>query len=133
MTPAGELPGNLIAFARLLRDAGLPIGTGRALDGVRAVAAVDPSRRDQFYWALSAVFVSRREHRELFDQAFAAFWKEPSEIDPFMAALLDKVVVPPKKAPYGRRVAEALAPPRRAEAAPGGREDKVVVDSSTPC
>ena len=39
------------------------------LDGINAVRAVGVADRDDFYWALHAVFVSRARHRELFDQA----------------------------------------------------------------
>lgn len=70
---------NLMHFARFLRATGLPIGPGRVIEGIRAIEAVGLGRRDDFYWALHSVFVNRNDQRELFEQAFREFWREPSE------------------------------------------------------
>ncbi len=72
---AGKLAVNIAHFGRLLRAAGLPVGTGRAVDAVRAVAAAGVGRRDDVYWALHAVFVDRRDQHALFDRAFELFWR----------------------------------------------------------
>ncbi len=56
-------------FARALRAAGLPVGPGRVLEALRAVEAVGFASRQDLYWTLHAVFVNRRDQRELFDQA----------------------------------------------------------------
>ena len=56
----GRLIENLIHFGRALRAAGLPIGPGKLIHAVEAVRTVGLSRRDDFYWALHAVLVSRR-------------------------------------------------------------------------
>jgi uncharacterized protein len=103
----GKLSLNVMHFARLLRAAGLPVGPGRVLDAPRAVALVDVSRRDDFYWALHAVLVHRAEQRELFDQAFNLFWRDPEGPEAALAALLPKVEVqgepkPPPGAPSRR-------------------------------
>jgi uncharacterized protein with von Willebrand factor type A (vWA) domain len=104
------LAGNLLGFARVLRAAGLPLGTGRVLDGLRAVEAVGIERRVDFYWALHAVFVSRREQHEIFDQAFRAFFRRRDpQLESVLSTLLPKA--PPSEAPLpegARRVAEAL-------------------------
>ena len=73
----GRLMENITHFARVLRVAGLPIGPGRVIDAVRAVTEVGIERRSDFYWTLHAVFVNRRDQRELFDQAFHVFWRNP--------------------------------------------------------
>ncbi len=83
-----RLVAHLMHFARGLRAAGLPVGPGTLLTAVEAVRAVGLRDRDDFYWTLHAVFVHRREQREIFDQAFEIFWRNPA--------------VPPQ-----RRVAEA--------------------------
>src|SRR5690606_31025308 len=70
----GKLAGNVVRFGRLLRAAGLPIGTGRVADALRAVERVQLGRRDDLYWALHAALVSDPGHRELFEQAFRLFW-----------------------------------------------------------
>ena len=72
---AGKLAVNIAHFGRLLRAAGLPVGTGRAVDAVRAVAAAGVGRRDDVYWALHAVFVDRHDQHALFDRAFELFWR----------------------------------------------------------
>ncbi|MBI1398230.1 MAG: VWA domain-containing protein [Betaproteobacteria bacterium] len=62
-------------FARVLRRAGLPVGTDRVLDALRALSMCGIARRDDVYWAFASLFVARREHFEVFDQAFDAFWR----------------------------------------------------------
>ena len=71
----GALAANIAHFGRLLRAAGLPIGTGKAIDAVRAVEAAGVSRRNDVYWALHAVFVNRRDQHATFDHAFELFWR----------------------------------------------------------
>ena len=73
----GRLLANLMYFARTLRAAGMPVGPGRLLAAVEAVRAVGLESRRDFYWTLHAVFVSRRDQRDLFDQAFHIFWRNP--------------------------------------------------------
>jgi uncharacterized protein with von Willebrand factor type A (vWA) domain len=87
----GRLAENILAFARTLRAAGLPVGPGRVLEGVAAVEAVGIARRDDLYWALNAVFVNRRDQQELFDQAFHVFWRNPKLIDRMRALFLPSV------------------------------------------
>jgi len=91
-TPGGgRLARNVVAFARLLRDAGLPIGLDQSIAAVRAVEAVGFDRREDVRAALSATLVSRREHQPVFDAAFDAFWRDPKLVERMMAALLPKV------------------------------------------
>lgn len=73
----GYFDANLMRFARLLRKVGMPVGPGRMLQAVRAVEAVGLASREDFYWALHAVFVNRQDQRELFDEAFRHFWRNP--------------------------------------------------------
>src|SRR5438876_3917021 len=53
-------------FARLLRAAGLRIGSDRVIDCVRALeitgANQEVMRRDDWYWTMSAVLLLRQEH-----------------------------------------------------------------------
>ncbi len=108
---ASHLVANIMHFARILRAAGLPLGPGRVIEAVRAVTHVGLERRDDLYWTLHAVFVTRRDQRELFDQAFHLFWRDPRLLERMMALLL-----PATPAENGeetgdviRRLAEALA------------------------
>jgi hypothetical protein len=107
---AGTLTANLMHFARALRAAGLPIGPGRVIDAVHAVRAAGVTNRADFYWTLHAIFVNRRDQRELFDEAFRLFWRDPQLLERMMAMLLPQMSVPPDEAkkPMTRRIAEAL-------------------------
>ena len=81
-------------FARLLRAAGLRIGPDRVLDAVRALEIAGahqfPLRREDWYWTMSAVLLSRQEQRPLFDQAFRIFWRDPKLAEKMMQLLLPK-------------------------------------------
>ena len=87
----GKLAHNIAHFARALRKAGLPIGPGRTLDAVNAVAAAGFDRREDFYFTLQAIFVSRPEERLLFDQVFRLFWRDPRYLDHMMSLMLPQV------------------------------------------
>ena len=71
-----KLAENVVHFARALRHAGVPVGPARIIDALRAVEITSVERRDDFYWTLASVFLGRREHLELFDQAFRIFWHD---------------------------------------------------------
>src|SRR5512145_1643377 len=92
----GRLVANLMQFARTLRAAGLPVGPGRVLDALRAVEAVGITSREDFYWALHASFVNRRDQHDLFDQAFHIFWRNPKILERMMAMLLPQMRAPAK-------------------------------------
>ena len=79
-------------FARLLRAAGLRIGSDRVIDCVRALEITGASspqlRRDDWYWTMSAVLLSRQEQRPIFDQAFGIFWRDPKLAEKMMQMML---------------------------------------------
>ena len=108
--PPGRLAANLMHFARTLRAAGLPVGSGAVLEALRAVEAVGLVRREDFYWTLHAVFVRRREHRLLFDEAFHVFWRNPRLLERITSLLLPTVQTPPRSdaKPLSRRLSEAM-------------------------
>jgi uncharacterized protein len=87
----GKLAHNIAHFARALRKAGLPIGPGRTLDAVNAVAAAGFDRREDFYFTLQAIFVSRPEERSTFAQVFRLFWRDPRYLEHMMSLLLPQV------------------------------------------
>src|ERR671932_2681429 len=64
-----------VAFGRLLRWAGLTAGTDRVVEFTRALEELDPTRREDVFWAGGVTFCSRREDLELYDKAFEAFWE----------------------------------------------------------
>jgi uncharacterized protein with von Willebrand factor type A (vWA) domain len=87
---AGRLAENVMHFARLLRAAGLRIGPDRVLDCVRALALAKCDRREDWYWTMSAVLLSKEEQRPIYDQAFRIFWRDPKLVEKMMNALLPK-------------------------------------------
>ncbi len=91
----GELVDRLVAFGRLLRQRGLPVGTGRILTFCRAAAALGPLDRDGLYWAGRLTMVARREDIEAYDHAFDALF--PSALDQAASQLwagLDRLALP---------------------------------------
>jgi hypothetical protein len=87
-TVAGKLAENVMHFARVLRAAGLPIGPDRVVDALRALQVAGIERREDFYWTLAAVLLSKHEQQELFDQAFHIFWRDPQMLERIMSLLL---------------------------------------------
>ena len=110
MAPGGHLADNLLAFTRLLRRTGLPLGPGEAIAGLGALTEIDIADRRQVHAALRAVMVHKREHFELFDQAFQLFWRDPEAAAHAAAmALMDGNKPKDEKAPpVSRRLAEAM-------------------------
>ena len=93
-----------VAFGRLLRRAGLAVGTDRVVEFTRALEELDPTRREDVYWAGRITLCSRREDLELYDRAFRAFWDQAETsrtLRPpktrFSISLADDSVQPPKK------------------------------------
>jgi uncharacterized protein with von Willebrand factor type A (vWA) domain len=111
----GVLARNVMQFARLLRRAGLPVGPGDAEAAQRALLLVDLGRRDEVRAALRAVMTRRREQQEVFDHAFALFWRDPAaSTQAAILAMLDgRTAEPPARPSAGsRRAAEAMQAPR---------------------
>lgn len=112
--PGGKLVDNILFFARVLRAAGLPVGPGKVLDAIEAVRTVGITDRTIFYWALHAVFVNRRDQREIFDQAFHIFWRNPRILEKMMQMVLPEMKLATdgsedEAEQISRRVAEALS------------------------
>ncbi len=120
----GQLPRNILYFARALREAGLPVGPGAVLDALAAVEAAGIGDRDDFYATLHAVFVRKHEHSLLFDQAFRIFWKRRGFLEKLIAMMspqADPASQKKQKAEAGAsRIADALfkTPQDDAKAAP---------------
>jgi uncharacterized protein with von Willebrand factor type A (vWA) domain len=70
----GPLP-PLVAFGRKLRDAGLPVGTGRILTFARAIAALGLTDRESLYWAGRTTMIGRKEDFAAYDEAFADWYR----------------------------------------------------------
>ena len=130
---SNRLAENIMHFARVLRAAGLPVGPGRALEGVRAVIATGVGSRQDFYWTLFSVFVNRQDHRVLFEQAFHVFWRNPRILERMLHALMPQVQVEADESrneAISRRVAEALAKGEGAEEPQEGAEEEIEFDAA---
>jgi len=82
---------NIMHFGRVLRAAGLPVGPGRVIEAVRAVEAAGLRRRDDLYWTLHAAMVNREDQKDLFDQAFHIFWRNPRILEKMMGLVLPRL------------------------------------------
>ncbi|MCY4190586.1 MAG: VWA domain-containing protein [Rhodospirillaceae bacterium] len=104
------MPENIMHFARVLRSAGLPLGPGQVIRAIEAVDVVGIGTREDFYWTLHAVFVNRRDQREIFDQAFHVFWRNPKLLERLMTVILPTVETPAEddREEMSRRLADAL-------------------------
>ena len=129
----GKLATNIVHFARTLRTAGLRVGPGQVLRAIEAVEAAGLRKRDDFYWTLHSVFVNRRDQREIFDQAFHVYWRNPRLLEKMMEMLLPQVGVPAEqddRKQLSRRLQEALQP-GRGEAPPDeGEPPEVEVEAT---
>ncbi len=128
----GHLAENVMHFGRVLRAAGLPVGTDRIALALEAIPVGGLQSKRDFHDTLAACFIDRVEHVELFEQAFALFWRDPDLAGRMMAMLLPRVeaktAAPPP--PENRRLGEALYPhqPDAPRPPPPPPKDQVEVD-----
>jgi len=133
----GTLALNIMHFARLLRRAGLPVGPADLLAAADALTHLDLGSRNQVRTGLRATMIHRHEHEDLFNQAFAQFWRDPDVVRANAAIefLGAGPSPPPEKAPPGaRRLAEAMAKPparKEPEAPPQQDADMVMTVSAS--
>lgn len=126
----GRLAENVMHFARVLRDAGMPIGTDRILLSYEALRVAGIESRADLHAVLAACLVDRAEHRTLFDQAFHVFWKDPDLLGKIMRLLLPQVNRKPVAGDENRRLGDALygSQPQATEAPQG--EQKIEIDAA---
>lgn len=87
---------SVLAFARGLRESGMPVVCCDGLVALDALGEIDVRDRTQVYWATRAALLRRPEDRAAFDAHFERFWAgmgppgplvaEHGESDPRMAA-----------------------------------------------
>ena len=124
----GLLGSNIMYFGRALRATGIPLGAGQIVDAINAVSLVGLNSRNEFYWTLHAIFIKRNEHRELFNQAFHIFWRNPNLLEKMMNLSLPQELTDRdnnKNAEESfRRVAEAFAGSGQSEQTDEEERDK---------
>ena len=114
-----RLAENVMHFGRVLRQAGVPVGTDRIQLALQALQVAGLESRVDFRAALAACLLDRHEHRAMFDQAFDLYWRDPDLAGRMMQMLLPQVRAndanAPPPPPENRRLGEAFsagAPPR---------------------
>ncbi|MEL6336032.1 MAG: VWA domain-containing protein [Pseudomonadota bacterium] len=129
----GKLAENVMHFGRALRAAGVPVGPGRVADALAALEAGGFEHRRDFYHMLAACFLSRPEHRPVFDQCFALFWRDPQLLEKALGLFLPELRQPGEERapkPGESRAAEAMtqgmeAPPAREDPEDPGEEIEI--------
>ena len=128
---SGKLAENIMHFARVLREAGIPVGPGAVIDALDAAQCGSLRTREDFYWTLHAIFVKRRDQREVFDQAFHVFWKKPKMLEQLMQMFFHQVArdVGEKAKQAGfRRLAEAMFDKHEGKSQQRQKKDDLEID-----
>nr|WP_314072615.1 VWA domain-containing protein [uncultured Roseococcus sp.] len=122
---------NLLAFIRLLRRVGLQVGPGDALAATEALTLTGIETRATVRAALSATLLRKHEQAELFDAAFALFWRDPEKGATEAAfAMLEEQKALQKPKAGDRRMAEAMAADRPLPPPPKQEEQPPQLDAA---
>jgi uncharacterized protein with von Willebrand factor type A (vWA) domain len=129
--PEGRIAENIMYFARLLRAAGLAVGPGKVLDAISGVKIIGIGAQEDLYWCLFSQFVNRVDQRDIFDQAFQLFWRNPHIMEKMMGAMLPtiKVEAEAELEQMSRRLAEAIGSPE-VDFKPESAPEKIEFDAS---
>ena len=130
---SGKLAENIMHFARVLREAGIPVGPGAVIDALDAAQCGALRTRNDFYWTLHAVFIKRRDQRDIFDQAFHVFWRKPGILEQLMQLLVlrnERDVDDNTRHAVSRRLAETMLNGMEAQGQPRQNPNDIEVDAS---
>ncbi len=86
LPPGGFLFEHVLAFAHLLREMGIRVGPGQAVELARALEIAGITNREDFRAAARCTLIRRAEDLPLFDIAFAFFWRTEGN-DPMLLAI----------------------------------------------
>ena len=103
MEQASALARRVLQFARLLRSAGMPVGSDRVMLAWRALGVSGLASRQDLRHVLAACLVDDRAHQTLFDLAFELCWSGG------VAAAEPDVITRREATSAQRRLADALA------------------------
>jgi uncharacterized protein with von Willebrand factor type A (vWA) domain len=87
---SGKFPEQITAFGRALRRAGVPVDSARIASAIAATELVGVARRDDLHAALGAVLVSRPQDIGVFNELFAAFFRNPELEKQLLSQMLPK-------------------------------------------
>ena len=108
-----------VGFGRALRAAGIATDLGASVDFARALTLIDMGERDTVSAAGQAVFVRRRDDREIYDRVFARWWRRRGRKRPGT------------EGPMAPASDEETAEPDDGLASPAGEEGTLGDDSNT--
>ena len=129
---SGKLAGNITAFGRALRRAGVRTDAMRIALAAEAATLVGVESRLDLSAAMEAVMVSREQDRMVFRELFDAWFRDPELANKLLAQMLPSAegkAEPSKRRP---RVREALSAPRdpARPAAPAKPDKEVEFDAA---
>jgi uncharacterized protein with von Willebrand factor type A (vWA) domain len=129
----GHLAENVMHFARVLRSAGIAVGTDRVQLTLQALKLAGFDSKRDFHAVLSTCMLDRIEHKDLFDQAFELFWRDPDLEGRMRAMLLPKVraqqgLLPEQR--ENRRLGDALFPNPRPDAPQPTADEELQFDAA---
>jgi uncharacterized protein with von Willebrand factor type A (vWA) domain len=128
----GRLAGNLVAFGRALRRAGLPVDASRIALAQQAALLIDLDRREDLAAALEATLVSREQDRAVFGELFEAFFRDPKLAHKLLAQLLPTSEGRAEPDRQRARVRDALRAPQAPQplAAPKSQDQEFEFDAT---
>jgi uncharacterized protein len=82
-----------VAFARVLRGAGIDVPVGRAITYAHALAVTGIERSGAVYWAGRTTLLGQPEDIPAYDRAFDAFWRRRFDVTIERAAPVELTIV----------------------------------------
>ena len=70
-----------VAFARILRGAGLDVPLDSVIVFVGALTQLGLENRENVYWSAHATLIRRHEDVQIFDRAFKVFWEQQIAVE----------------------------------------------------
>lgn len=130
---SGKLPEQILALARALRRAGVPLDSSRIALACEAARIVGLARRDDLRSALQASLVSREQDRAVFAELFDAMFRNPDIANKLLAQMLPRTETRPSPPQRKPRTSEALSLPRESDkgrAQQAAQEDPLDLDAA---
>lgn len=105
----GKMADNIVGFARTLRRAGFPMDSERISVALESALLIGLDDKQDFRAALEATMVCRQQDREVFDQLFDAYFRNPELTQQLLAQMLPKTTEAALSPKRRARAQEALA------------------------
>jgi len=117
MEYSGHLLSNIAQFAALLRRAGLDVSLSDSLKACETLAHLSVGERHQIHAGLQASLIRRPEDREVFDEIFQMFFRDPDLFERLLSPLMPQRPgdEEDRRPPPKRRVQDAFAKHRHVD------------------